>query len=194
MQRITKSPDSFKTALILSVSLHLLFLLTGWRSTFGDSLIKGSGDKGFITVALVESTSSSSETSKSLPEGCVSDTGMVVLGENFLPAEHIQNQHIEQGGGSIENPYLAVLRQKIIKAKRYPRRAQMLSMSGKTQIYFSVRSDGNVENIRIINGSGHAVLDKESCRAIKRASPFPPIPSNIEDDHLDIALTLHYEL
>ena len=38
-----------------------------------------------------------------------------------------------------------------------------------------LEGDGSLVAVRLLEGSGHTVLDDETIAAVRRASPFPPI-------------------
>ena len=65
------------------------------------------------------------------------------------------------------------LRDRIEELKRYPPMARMNNWQGKVVLKFVVREDGTVENLEVVQSSGHAVLDEAAMETIRRASPLP---------------------
>jgi protein TonB len=65
------------------------------------------------------------------------------------------------------------LRDRIEELKRYPPMARMNSWQGKVVLKFVVRDDGTVENLEVVQSSGHSVLDEAAMETIRRASPLP---------------------
>lgn len=65
------------------------------------------------------------------------------------------------------------LRDRIEELKRYPPMARMNNWQGKVVLKFSVKDDGTVENLEVVQSSGHAVLDEAAMETIRRASPLP---------------------
>ncbi len=65
------------------------------------------------------------------------------------------------------------LRDRIEELKRYPPMARMNNWQGKVVLKFVVKEDGTVENLEVVQSSGHAVLDEAAMETIRRASPLP---------------------
>lgn len=184
--------DSFLLpSVILSLLVHGGVFFVATRGDREGSFVIGEFENRLIPVSLYVQQQTSPVDAVPLSE----PKHVADVSEQPFSQENISEVfHDEQGGGKSAEPYLALLREKIIKAKQYPRRARVLQVSGMTTIAFSVRFDGTVEKIRVVNSSMHPVLDRESCWAVERASPFPPIPTSLQTDQLNISLILKYEL
>jgi protein TonB len=67
------------------------------------------------------------------------------------------------------------------KAKRYPRKAQVLGLEGKCVVKIMLHHDGSLAARPSIigKGTGHDVLDEE-CIAMAERVKFPPIPDKVE--------------
>jgi len=65
------------------------------------------------------------------------------------------------------------LRERIEELKRYPPMARMNNWQGKVVLKFVVKEDGTVENLEVVQSSGHTVLDEAAMETIRRASPLP---------------------
>jgi len=65
------------------------------------------------------------------------------------------------------------LRDRIEQLKRYPPMARMNNWQGKVVLKFVVREDGTVENLEVVQSSGHTVLDEAAMETIRQASPLP---------------------
>lgn len=65
------------------------------------------------------------------------------------------------------------LRDRIEELKRYPPMARMNNWQGKVVLKFVVKEDGTVENLEVVQSSGHTVLDEAAMETIRRASPLP---------------------
>lgn len=76
--------------------------------------------------------------------------------------------------------YQDMIKQKIEEVRRYPLWAKTQGIEGAVYLSFVVLSDGASQGIKIIRSSGSKILDEEAMFSIKRASPFPPIPKEIE--------------
>jgi protein TonB len=51
---------------------------------------------------------------------------------------------------------------------------------GKVVVAFQLLSDGSVRDVRVVQGSGHAALDRGAVDAVRNASPFPRSPVEAE--------------
>jgi TonB family protein len=56
-------------------------------------------------------------------------------------------------------------------------------------VYFRLMRNGSVEDVRVEKGSGNDYFDRSAVRAVKSASPFPPLPRGFQDDFLGIHFT-----
>lgn len=65
-----------------------------------------------------------------------------------------------------------LLRQRIEELKRYPQMARVNNWQGKVVLKFVVKEDGTVENLEVVQSSGHAALDEAAMEVLRRASPL----------------------
>lgn len=65
--------------------------------------------------------------------------------------------------------------------KRYPRQAQRRREQGVAQVQFAVDRQGGVRDVRLLQGSGVAVLDGEALAVMQRAAPVPAPPAALGD-------------
>jgi TonB family protein len=67
------------------------------------------------------------------------------------------------------------------KAKRYPRKAQVLGLEGKCIVKVQLNHDGSLaaRPSLVGKGTGHEALDEE-CLAMAERVKFPPIPAHVE--------------
>jgi TonB family protein len=80
--------------------------------------------------------------------------------------------------------YQAELEAKIKNAWNIPPRSKGLQAA----FFLSINRAGNVEQARLVRGSGNALFDESLQQAIKQAQPLPPWPEGIADSTLDITL------
>lgn len=55
-------------------------------------------------------------------------------------------------------------------------------------LYFRIRSDGTITDLRIKRGSGDETFDAAALRAVEASSPLPPLPKSYDKDSLGINL------
>lgn len=77
------------------------------------------------------------------------------------------------GSGGEASAILAKIRQKIARAKRYPRQARAEELEGVAGLQFEINADGSVAYVNLTASSGHPVLDEEALATVRRAAPFP---------------------
>jgi len=74
----------------------------------------------------------------------------------------------------------AWIRDAIQHAIAYPATARRMGWEGKVVVAFQLLSDGSVRDVRVVQGSGHAALDRGAIDAVRNASPFPRSPVEAE--------------
>jgi protein TonB len=72
------------------------------------------------------------------------------------------------------------IRDAIQRAIAYPATARRMGWEGKVVVAFHLLPDGSVRNVRVVQGSGYAALDREAIDAVRNASPFPYSPVEAE--------------
>lgn len=89
--------------------------------------------------------------------------------------------------------YFTRIKQLIDSQWEYPELALRYGLQGRLTLQFIISGNGRLEQLRLIRSSGSQLLDDEALRAIKAASPFPPIPAWIKPNPLPIELSMIYE-
>ena len=64
----------------------------------------------------------------------------------------------------------------INKKLTYPKTARQMGWEGKVKVSFTILSNGDAVDIRVIQSSGREILDKNAVETVKNASPFPRPP------------------
>lgn len=90
--------------------------------------------------------------------------------------------------------YFSSIKKKINNVWQYPSKAVEMGQNGDTTVQLYIKRDGTVAKVSIYSSSGVKILDKESIRAVLDASPFNPIPKEIEADQLNVIATFSYNL
>lgn len=90
--------------------------------------------------------------------------------------------------------YQDIVKQRIEEARRYPPRAKRQAIEGSVHLNFAVLSNGLSKDIKIVTSSGSKILDREAVSTIQRANPFPPIPSQINQDVVAMELSIAFVL
>ena len=90
--------------------------------------------------------------------------------------------------------YSAKLTKSIARQKRYPRIAQMRGWQGEIIIDLKIDGQGNLIKAKIKKGSGFKILDTEGIDMVKRASPFPKPPKELESKIFNVIVPISFKL
>ncbi len=82
--------------------------------------------------------------------------------------------------------YMRMLKEKIESIWRYPKEAARLGISGDLYLKFSIKKDGKLGEVELLRTSGYKDLDEAAMKALKDAEPFWPLPSDWEEEDLEI--------
>lgn len=82
----------------------------------------------------------------------------------------------------------------VIGNQHYPPEARQNEIFGSLRMMVSLRPDGSVAEIRVLQGSGHQVLDLAAVEIVQLAAPFDPFPEELrgEIDILEIIRTWRF--
>lgn len=99
---------------------------------------------------------------------------------------------------SIDAEYLNAWAKKIsyIGNKNFPEAALKNRIFGQLRLSVMILPNGTVENIEILQSSGHSILDEAAILTVKLASPFKSFPREIRKtaDKLEIIRTWRFEI
>lgn len=76
--------------------------------------------------------------------------------------------------------------------ENYPEEARRKKIFGAIRLAVAVDRGGNVVSVEILQGSGQRVLDQAAIRIVRLAAPFQPIPSNIQEDRIEVIRTWNF--
>ena len=88
--------------------------------------------------------------------------------------------------------YFARIKHQIERVWIYPLNAAQQGISGDLSLTFHISKDGNLMGVRLVEQSGHEILDVAAIKAVKEAAPFYPFPKNIQRDKLTILANFVY--
>jgi protein TonB len=98
---------------------------------------------------------------------------------------------------AVDAAYLAEWRRRVesVGNQYYPEASLRYGIYGSLRLLVTVRSDGELEDIRVLEPSGQAVLDEAAIRILRLAAPFPPFPEELRasTDKLEIVRTWQFE-
>jgi len=97
-------------------------------------------------------------------------------------------------GGKASDRYHAQLAAWLERHKRYPQRARQMRQEGVVRVRFVIDRSGKVISHRVEKSSGHAILDGAASDLLRRASPMPAIPADMDQSRLEIVVPITYRL
>jgi protein TonB len=93
-----------------------------------------------------------------------------------------------------EADYFALLSAHLNRRKTYPVEARRAREQGVVTVRFTVDRDGNVSDVTLKRGSGHAILDEETLALVQRVAPMPRMPATMQRERLTLSLPIEYSL
>lgn len=79
--------------------------------------------------------------------------------------------------------------------QHYPKEAKAQKLYGDVTVLVSVNKDGSLKDVRILESSGHKLLDSAALKIVRLSSPFQPFPRAISEDTdvLEIVRTWQFQ-
>ena len=90
--------------------------------------------------------------------------------------------------------YFTLLKQRIGAQWKYPAEAMESLIEGQLTLLFTLNRNGELISINILYPSRYSVLDREASRAVQMSAPYPPFPSRITVNKLNIIASFDYRL
>ncbi len=90
--------------------------------------------------------------------------------------------------------YAAGVKAAILAQKFYPPAAERLGQSGSVKVSFSLDAGGGLAGVSVKSSSGFDELDNAALDAVRRAAPFPAIPTETGRNEMNLSITLTYML
>lgn len=93
--------------------------------------------------------------------------------------------------------YLESWRRKVerIGKLNYPDEARARKLYGSLRLLVAIEPDGALRDVRVIDSSGHEILDEAAVRIVRLAAPYAPFPPAMRDetDVLEIVRTWRFK-
>ena len=90
--------------------------------------------------------------------------------------------------------YTRAIKERLMRYWEYPSEAKENLIEGSVLILFTLDTQGHLKDIKILHPSPYEILDKETLRTIRTASPFPPFPGSVTVKRLNIKANFAYRL
>jgi len=95
---------------------------------------------------------------------------------------------------ALRNQLLGELQLRLSQHLSYPTRARRRGWEGEVLLGLRIDRDGWLHDIRLLHGSGHAILDRDALRALRRVERLP-LPANTSAfPSLELRLPVVYRL
>jgi protein TonB len=114
---------------------------------------------------------------------------------DFLGAPNVNNKEDTVDLNTTEFRYLSYflkLKRQIEGVWNYPEASRMRGEQGELLLVFTIRRDGYLEDVKLLDTSGFRRLDDEAIRAIRVAAPFSPFPQSWQLERLNIRAIFRY--
>ncbi len=90
--------------------------------------------------------------------------------------------------------YAAKVRSWLLAHKTYPKHARMRREEGVVHVFFVIDRAGRLIEGRVLAACGRAALDDEAAAMLRRASPYPPAPSDLPGERFEITAPVDFVL
>jgi protein TonB len=78
--------------------------------------------------------------------------------------------------------------------KQYPSSAKAAGEQGTSRLSFTLGRSGQVLGSRLAGSSGHPALDGETLAMVRRAQPFPPMPSELKQASMSFSIPVQFSI
>jgi periplasmic protein TonB len=110
--------------------------------------------------------------------------------ETAIDEKRSSGQALSGGDTTAQSAYLGTLRSHLEHSKVKPR----VGMVGTAVVHFVVDGSGHVISREVSVSSGHKALDDAAIASIDKASPFPPMPKELNRDQLDVSVPFKFSV
>jgi len=98
------------------------------------------------------------------------------------------------GNKGVERSYFAELSAKLARYKRYPSKSRYRHEEGTITLFIIVNREGLVLESKISQSSGYKRLDDAVLSMLRKASPLPAFPPDMEQSQLSINIPVNFKL
>ena len=92
------------------------------------------------------------------------------------------------------NGYLGQIQRIIEGAKEYPEASRRAGRQGKVKVQFTIFSNGDVRNIKLLTRTPYPNLNQEAIDAVERSAPFSGFPDSLTQKSVKVILPFRFEL
>ena len=77
--------------------------------------------------------------------------------------------------------------------RKYPEAARRKRITGTAIVSFTIDRGGGLVGASLAKGTGHTILDREALAMVRRASPFPAIPSGLGKSRVTLRAPIRFD-
>ncbi len=138
----------------------------------------------------------SAPTQATLPVTAVTAPSPLAGGEqsrdaSSLPASATgSNGNAGSATGCLDADWVRAVNARLLRTFHYPRRAEILGITGEVHLRFTVEGDGFFSALKIDKASGSYSLDSNAIAMMRNAQPLPAIPPRMHVTRVDGMLVL----
>lgn len=134
------------------------------------------------------------ETNPAQPVNVIAPPGGLGPKAEAVTAANIQppTDHADQSpAGNVAEDYRQVLFARLATQRHYPEAAVLKHYQGDGTVLFRIDRSGNLLDTSMERSTGLALLDSAALKQVRRAAPFPDIPSDLPDE-LAVAMPVQF--
>lgn len=84
--------------------------------------------------------------------------------------------------------YLSIIQGKVSSNWNQPSSRLIMQDRLSTQVSFRIQRDGSTDLVTVRRSSGLPNVDQSAVKAVRSSTPFPPLPDDYQEDHLDVTI------
>ncbi len=144
----------------------------------------GTGERGNVELFI---TLTPTIVSKEIPDS-------KAVSSQKIPSKEIESPQIQTSRIPLDLAnYARAIQAKIFGASYYPRQARDAGWEGKLRLSLNIASNGNLNDIKILESSGYKILDDAALDVARTQAPYPPFPPQIKSGDVWVDVPIVYK-
>lgn len=90
--------------------------------------------------------------------------------------------------------YFKQVARRLAPYRYYPRSSRSAGEQGRVVMRITIARDGRLVDVRVERSSGYPAIDAAELDTVRRASPFPPLPSDVSAGQASFLIPVNYHL
>jgi protein TonB len=114
--------------------------------------------------------------------------------EALIIQEQVIGQQLAEQTADAEIQYQDQILSLIESNKFFSKRAQKMRQEGDVIVSFTLKSDGSIQDLKVLDETAPSLLKKDALKTIRRSALFPPFPVDSARGIWSFQTTLSYKL